>query len=173
MLYLYSKSLTEVHDRMKIAVFSDTHGRTRGMLRAIKNEAPDLVFHLGDNEKDALSVNRQDPVQALLVVCGNCDHTPTQPEVREVTLEGVKVYATHGHRQRVKYDVDPILNTGHFAGADVVLFGHSHKAVCQQIAGMWLINPGTSGLGERPTYALLCFENGEVKSAEIKEIPKE
>ena len=69
---------------MKIAVFSDTHGRTRGMLRAIKNEAPDLVFHLGDNEKDALSVNRQDPVQALLVVCGNCDHTPTQPEVREV-----------------------------------------------------------------------------------------
>ena len=49
---------------MKIAVFSDTHGRTRGMLRAIRNEAPDLVFHLGDNEKDALSVNRQNPVQA-------------------------------------------------------------------------------------------------------------
>ena len=62
MLYLYSEPNTEVHDCMKIAVFSDTHGRTRGMLRAIRNEAPDLVFHLGDNEKDALSVNRQDPV---------------------------------------------------------------------------------------------------------------
>ena len=48
-----------------------------------------------------------------------------------------------------------------------------HRAVCQQVAGMWLINPGTSGLGERPTYALLEFENGEVKSAEIREIPKE
>ena len=27
-------------------------------------------------------------------------------------IKGVKVYATHGHRQRVKYDLDPILNTG-------------------------------------------------------------
>ena len=65
------------------------------------------------------------------------------------------------------------MNNGHFAGADVVLFGHSHKALCQKIAGMWLINPGTSGLGERPTYALLEFQNGEVRSAEIREIPKE
>ncbi len=154
----------------KDAVRVETDDGAHGILLTSRDMP---VFHLGDNEKDALSVNRQDPVQALLVVCGNCDHTPTQPEVREVTLEGVKVYATHGHRQRVKYDLDPILNTGHFAGADVVLFGHSHKALCQQIAGMWLINPGTSGLGERPTYALLEFENGEVKSAEIKEIPKE
>ena len=147
---------------MRILVFSDTHGRTRGMLRAIQNEAPDLVFHLGDNEKDALSVNRQDPVQALLVVCGNCDHTPTQPEVREVTLEGVKVYATHGHRQRVKYDLDPILNTGHFAGADVVLFGHTHSSEYKKMGDVTLFNPGSVGRGRR-SYGLIFVKGREFR----------
>ena len=158
---------------MKIAVFSDTHGRTRGMLRAIQAEQPDLVFHLGDNEKDAQSILRANPVQALLVVCGNCDHTPVNPETREVTIEGVRFFATHGHRYGVKYDLDPILNTGHFAGANVVLFGHSHRAVCQQVADMWVVNPGTSGLGEAPSYAVLLVENGEVQSCEIRKSPKE
>lgn len=158
---------------MKLTVFSDTHGRTKGMLRAIRQEAPDLVFHLGDNEKDAQSVLRQNPVQALLVVCGNCDHTPTQPESREFTLEGVKVFAAHGHRHRVKYDLEPIMNAGYFAGAGLVLFGHSHRAVCQNVDGMWVVNPGTSGLGEKPTYAVIEIAEGAVKSAEIREIPKE
>lgn len=158
---------------MKITVFSDTHGRTSGMLRAIRQEAPDLVFHLGDNEKDAKAVERQNPMQALLVVCGNCDHTPTQPETREVTLAGVKVFAAHGHRHRVKYDLDPILNAGHFAGAGLVLFGHSHRALCREIAGMWVVNPGTSGLGETPTYAVIALEDGKVKSCEIRDIPKD
>ena len=158
---------------MKIAVFSDTHGRTRGMLRAIRLEAPDLVFHLGDYERDAQSILRQNPVQALLTVCGNCDHTPTQPETREVTLEGVKVYAAHGHRHRVKWELDPILNAGHFTGAGVILFGHTHKALCQCIEGIWVVNPGTAGMGEAPTYAVLEIAGGEVRGAEIREIPKE
>lgn len=158
---------------MKIAVFSDTHGRTRGMLRAIRDEQPDLVFHLGDNDRDAQSILRQNPVQALLVVCGNCDYYSEEPEVREVTLEGVHFYATHGHRYQVKYDLEPILNAGHFAGANVVLFGHSHRAVCRQVGDIWLINPGTSGLGEKPTYAVLDVLNGAVHSCEIRWIPKE
>ena len=173
MLYVYSAKYPEVSAfAMNIAVFSDTHGRTRGMLRAIAAEQPDLVFHLGDNERDAQSILRANPVQALLVVCGNCDYSPEQPETREVTLEGVKFYATHGHRHRVKYELETILNVGHFSGADVVLFGHSHRAVCEQVDGMWVINPGTSGLGETPTYALIRLKDGSVASCEIKPIPK-
>lgn len=157
----------------KIAVFSDTHGRTRGMLRAIREEAPDYVFHLGDNERDAKSIERQDPTQALLCVCGNCDYAPEQPEAREATIGGVKIYAVHGHRHRVKYELDPILNAGQFAGADIVLFGHSHRAVCQNVDGLWLLNPGTSGLGVQPTYGVFEVEDGKILRCEIRPIPKE
>lgn len=157
----------------KIAVFSDTHGRTRGMLRAVQNEAPDLVFHLGDNERDAKAIERQDPVQAMLCVCGNCDYAPENPEARETEIEGVKIYAVHGHRHHVKYDLGPILNAGQFAGADIVLFGHSHRPVCRCVDGLWLLNPGTSGLGETPTYGVFEVENGKILRCEIYRIPKE
>ncbi len=158
---------------MKIAVFSDTHRKTSGMLRAIELEQPDLVFHLGDNERDAESIARKYPAQAMLVVCGNCDHTPVNPETREVTLEGVKILATHGHRYRVKYELEPLLNLAHFSGAQVALFGHSHRAVCERFGKIWLVNPGTSGLGETPTYAVIEVRDGAVQSCEIRKIPRE
>ena len=37
---------------MRIAVFSDTHGRTDGMIRAVRDEKPDAVIHLGDCERE-------------------------------------------------------------------------------------------------------------------------
>ena len=37
---------------MKIAVFSDTHGNTGKMLRAVEALRPDAIVHLGDYERD-------------------------------------------------------------------------------------------------------------------------
>ena len=38
---------------MKIAVFSDTHGFSRGMENAVAEYAPDQIIHLGDGMRDA------------------------------------------------------------------------------------------------------------------------
>ena len=38
---------------MKIAVFSDTHGFSRGMINAVEEYKPDQVIHLGDGMNDA------------------------------------------------------------------------------------------------------------------------
>ena len=33
------------------------------------------------------------------------------------------------------------------AGADVAVFGHTHRPVCERIGPMWLVNPGALALG--------------------------
>ena len=37
---------------MKFIVFSDSHGVSDNMIRAVKLEKPDLCFYLGDGERD-------------------------------------------------------------------------------------------------------------------------
>ena len=38
--------------KMKVLVFSDSHGNTTNMITAIEQEAPDMVLHLGDHWED-------------------------------------------------------------------------------------------------------------------------
>ena len=81
------------------------------------------------------------------------------------TLDGVKFFLTHGHRYSVKYTLDALLNAAYFAGADMVLFGHTHRA-------MRVVNPGTAGVGAACTYACIETENGAIRTAGIHAIPE-
>ena len=58
---------------MKILVFSDSHGNPDHMLTAIRREAPDAIFHLGDGESDLRAVKRAFPDLPIYSVRGNCD----------------------------------------------------------------------------------------------------
>ena len=121
------------------------------MVRAIRQQRPDTVFHLGDCERDT---------QRLYRVCGNCDREPVNPEVLQLTLDGVKFFLTHGHRYSVKYTLDALLNAAYFAGADMVLFGHTHRAMSETMQGLYVVNPGTAGVGALCTYACIETEIG-------------
>ena len=159
---------------LKLAIFSDTHGRTKGMLRAIEKSKPDTVFHLGDCEADVQRIRQAFPTLPICSVSGNCDHDPIEPDARVFTMGGgVKIFATHGHRYRVKYQLEPLLNAGHFSEAQLILFGHTHKAYCETYAGMWVLNPGTAGMGAEPTYGIAYLENGAVRSCNVLPIPPE
>ena len=46
---------------MKIAVFSDTHGNTGKMLRAVEALRPDAIVHLGDYERDTEGLKKTFP----------------------------------------------------------------------------------------------------------------
>ena len=101
------------------------------MVRAIRQQQPDAVFHLGDCERDTQRLEKEFPDLPLYRVCGNCDREPVNPEVLQLTLDGVKFFLTHGHRYSVKYALDALLNAAYFAGADMVLFGHTHRAMSE------------------------------------------
>lgn len=156
---------------MKITVFSDTHGHTGGMLRAIRAAKPDAVFHLGDYERDIRCVREAFPALLLCSVSGNCDSRPENPDTAVFTVGGVRIFASHGHRYGVKYALDALLNAGYFSNAGLILFGHTHVAMHEELEGTHILNPGSAGMGARCTYGLITIEDGQVVSCAVLPVP--
>ena len=142
------------------------------MVRAIRQQQPDAVFHLGDCERDTQRLEKEFPDLPLYRVCGNCDREPVNPEVLQLTLDGVKFFLTHGHRYSVTYTLDALLHAADFAGADMVLVGHTHRAMSETMQGLYVVNPGTAGVGALCTYACIETENGAIRTVGIHAIPE-
>ena len=149
---------------MKAAVFSDSHGRTELMEEAVRRTRPDVIIHLGDHDRDAVSLRQMFPEIPMYNVCGNCDLMPLAPARETVQLGPVKAFLTHGHLYSVKFgSVDSLVYAALENGAQIALFGHTHEPFNKQIGGVHVINPGTAGKGRRPTWALLeVFDNGGI-----------
>ena len=154
---------------LRIAVFSDTHGNTAPMLTAARQEKPDVLIHLGDHDRDALVLREEFPDTPLYSVCGNCDLMPLAPEKLVVQLGPVKALLTHGHIYSVsRWQADSLVYAAQEAGAQIAMFGHTHRAVNDQLGGVTLLNPGTAGKGADLSWALVTvFDNGAI-SCEIK-----
>ena len=152
---------------MILAVFSDTHGNTAGMLSAVRRMRPDVLVHLGDNLRDSAELAREFPELPLHAVPGNCDFARREPDTDTFMAGLVTVFATHGHRYSVKYGLDSLLNAAHFSGAGLVLYGHTHIARIDYYGGMTVVNPGTSGLGPQQSFALIEVGADDRISAKI------
>lgn len=127
---------------MRIFVVSDTHGSTARAFAALSLCEPvDVIVHLGDGCGDAEQLS--DALDIPLVnVAGNCDHSVSVVRERIWQCEGKRILLTHGDAYQVKSGLDRLLQRALKAGIDAVLFGHTHKAVCVELSGVLLINPG-------------------------------
>ena len=151
---------------MKVLVFSDSHRSLGGMYEAIETHQPDQVIHLGDLASDAEEVAHAYPRLPFCIVPGNCDGWTTMPLQKLITLEGVRVLLAHGHNWHVKSGYEGALAAARAAGADVLLFGHTHQPYCQQMEdGLWVMNPGPSRSG----YGLLLIEKGLPRCSLLKQ----
>ena len=153
---------------MKIAVFSDSHGDVEAMESAIRAERPDMVLHLGDHARDAEALAALFPGLDVRYVCGNCDYGSDAPDSLCFSVEDVRLYMAHGHRHSVKYDLLGIANAGHFSGADLVLYGHTHQSEYRDLGDLTLFNPGSCGMGRR-TYGILTAKGGKFQ-CQIRDI---
>lgn len=150
---------------MKILIVSDSHGDTAALRKVIELEKPDRLFHLGDVTADPGRVAGAYPELPMEVVAGNCDawSGTDAPDQRIVTAERVKFLLVHGHKHWVKMGTSMVVQAGQSAGVDVVCFGHTHKALCRQQDGLWVVNPGTLGGVNAPaTYAVAEAADGTV-----------
>ena len=156
---------------MKVCVFSDSHGYADNMIAAIGIEKPDLCFFLGDGERDLEEVAEAYPDLRIHAVRGNCDFFSMLNNTVVCSVGGVCILATHGHTYNVKYEhsFDSLTSAAVEAGADVALFGHSHRQHISRNRGVLLVNPGSAGGYGSPGYAVLTIENGNC-SAELKKI---
>lgn len=146
---------------MNILVFSDSHGRASNMIKSLQRQIkkPDAVVFLGDGIRDISYCDLDGAT--LFAVEGNCDIYSTYGNVSAeeeiiVTLGGKRIMMTHGHTYGVKSGLARIVMAAARKEADIVLFGHTHKALEIYIpAGeteygveiekpMWLFNPGAA-----------------------------
>ena len=95
----------------------------------------------GDHASDGRHLEQALVISAF-IVRGNCDACEDAPEEQLVELGGWKLLLCHGHRYHVKQNLQSIYYRGLEAGADIVLFGHTHQAI-YEAGAVTLINPGS------------------------------
>ena len=147
---------------MKILVLSDIHGdyfRAREALDMVKSA--EVVIFTGDGEKDIDRLEEQYPEKKFLKVRGNCDLGSSLPIADSITLEGKKIFYTHGHMYNVKHTEYDVRNAAHDRGADIVIYGHTHQAVNEYKDDMWVMNPGSCH-GYDATFGTIDIQNGSV-----------
>lgn len=147
-----------------ICVFSDSHGYSENMLRAIEKESPDCVFFLGDGAADIAAVARRYPQLPVHTVRGNCDTHSAAPLILKTAIEGKWFFAAHGHTFDVKNDASfwELRSAALEADSDVVLFGHTHTSFRGKSLGMEILNPGTIGNTAAPGYGIVRIANGTI-----------
>ena len=145
---------------MTILVLSDSHGNVGNMIRAVEQVQPDRVLHLGDCQRDLEKLRQTFPMLPMEGVPGNCDYGSCDQPERLIELGGVRILMLHGHTRGVKSDVMRAVWAARECGAQVLLFGHTHRPMVDNDGALLVLNPGAAGDPLRPTCGLLTIENG-------------
>ena len=148
-----------------VGLISDTHGLVRPRIADVFAGVR-LILHGGDVGGRAVleALSAIAPVEAVF---GNVDdpHDPSLRRERVVTIGGVAIHVSHGHEFG---SPTPALVLARYR-ADVVVFGHTHRAVVQRdAAGRLAINPGAAGprrFDLQPSVAMLTIAG---RSAEVE-----
>ncbi len=146
---------------MLLAVFSDSHGAVRPMRDAVARYRPDCVLFLGDGVRDAERVKREFPETRFIILRGNCDADAPYEDSALLTLEGVGIFAAHGHEHGVRWGLDRFCTSVLCSGSALGLYGHTHRPLWQEARGMQILNPGSIGSAAHPTFALIRLEGGK------------
>ena len=139
------------------------------MLQAVAQEQPDQVLHLGDHASDAARLRAAQSDLAVQGVCGNCDRQQEAPQTLRPTLAGKTIFMTHGHLYHVKTTPYRAVLAAEEAAADLLLYGHTHRATLFQHGNLWVMNPGTCCGTHPATYGIVEIENGGI-SCQIKSL---
>lgn len=151
---------------MKILIVSDTHRQNENFLKVIESVGKiDRVIHLGDAEGSEYVIeNAVDcPVE---IISGNNDFFSNLPSEKFITLGKYKVMLTHGHRYYIGMGNEMLKKEAISQGADIVMYGHTHKPVIDIDEHIIAVNPGSLSYprqeNRRPSYVLMeTGRNGE------------
>lgn len=142
-----------------IGVVSDTHGSAAGLRwMAERLDGVDRLIHAGDCVGDGVWLAERLGVP-LTAVRGNNDFSHAFPKEAALTVEGVDVYVTHGHRFHVKWGLEMLMAEAYGRQARVCIFGHTHQQMMFLQNGCLFLNPGDAW-----SCALLRLQDGEASA---------
>lgn len=158
---------------MKIAVISDSH-YDASSIKLVKKylSGVDVLIHCGDGVEDTKLLEK-DFNGEIYSVRGNCDISNKYPNERILDFMGTKIFVTHGHMYNVKAEYNSIFYKGKEAEADIVLFGHSHRAMISNLESMTLMNPGSVTLpfgGVKKTMGFIELTKGKILNIYLEEL---
>ena len=160
-----SATLAASRQNLKVGVLSDTHGWIDPHILDILADA-DCIVHAGD----VLGVSVLQTLEGLtgkgtvVAVAGNNDvrgngiETGSLPTVAEVSLPGGTLVVTHGDQFGIQTHAK-LRQT--WPGARAVVYGHTHRLVCDQEDVPWVLNPGAAGrtrIHEGPSCLMLTAD---------------
>lgn len=162
---------------MKVLVISDTHGNIENAKSVLNQVIPlgvKTVLHCGDYISDARLIEKFYPQVEVYGVYGNCDVGFGGVYSDVITLEGVSIYMSHGHKYGVKWgDYDEVVIDAIAHEATVAICGHSHQAYLKKKQGVLIMNPGSLTLprdSKYPSYGILELKDGYVKEASVLQL---
>ena len=147
---------------MVIGLISDTHGLVREQTFRLLRDV-ELILHAGDVGGAAVLTQLAEiaPVRA---VRGNIDIGSRDLADRiDLALGGLSVHVSHGDEIGTPTPLGLVARYD----ADVIVFGHTHRAVIERIGRQLIVNPGAAGPGRFrlvPSLGRLTIENGEAEA---------
>ena len=145
--------------RHLIGLISDTHGLVRPEVHDAL-AGVELILHAGDVGGDEV-LDELGTIAPILAVSGNTD-PPGHPRlVASIEREfgSVTVHVSHGHE--VGSPTPERLFKRY--GADVLVYGHTHRQLVTSSGQRWAVNPGAAGprrFDLKPSVARMTIENG-------------
>ena len=144
----------------KLGIISDTHGLLRPEVMEILKDC-DCILHGGDINKPEI-LDQLRPLASIYAVRGNNDRDWAKGLAKTLrfTIEGVEFFMTH-NKKDVAWEL---------GGAQVVVFGHTHKYFEKMIDGRLWLNPGSCGrrrFDQEITMAVITVDNGRKKKKKI------
>jgi uncharacterized protein len=152
----------------RIGLISDTHGLLRpgvhGALAGVE-----LILHAGDVGGDDI-LDELATIAPVVAVHGNTDPpgNPRTPAAIERAISGLKFHVSHGH-ELGSPTPERLLSA---YPADVIIYGHTHRALVTRADGRLVVNPGAAGPARfdlKPSVAVMVIESGEA-AVEVVEL---
>lgn len=143
---------------MRIIVFSDSHGNTYSLEKALYNMGEvDAIVHLGDILSDVEYLEALYSDIPIYSVLGNNDFFASGDYEKTITIDGYKIFIAHGHTLSVHSGTDRLIKAAKREGAQAALFGHTHRAMIEHTDGILVLNPGSTSRPRsgNPSFAII------------------
>ncbi len=155
------------YEQAEIGVLSDTHSFIDPSI--IKHLVGcDLVLHAGDIGSMSVLNQLNQITNEVISVCGNNDTTGQWdiaeheelnkiPLTAEISLPGGIISITHGDEFFSDYDDWHAKLRATYPSSKAIIYGHSHRLVCDQDQEPWVLNPGAAGATRVQKHGVSCL----------------
>ncbi|MEE3928377.1 YfcE family phosphodiesterase [Mycoplasmopsis ciconiae] len=154
-----------------VLVTSDIHKNSTLAKQVLTKENYDYAINLGDSELSDEWINKN----YTYAVAGNCDFYSILKPYLFFDIQGIKIFATHGHLFEIKSD-DLLRQLANYniEKPDLVLFGHSHIRESFEKDNICFVNPGSVSrprdVINRGSYALIKIQDKKIINIIFKDL---